>query len=94
MDVSNIFLGGGEESQAPGRGGGRFFIEDPRREGGGGGFSHERGEGEGPGGRLRGIWGGGANIFFRGRNPHQEDKQAQNRKKWTNWPPINRIFYF
>ena len=40
MDVSTIFiiflLGGGEgkgESEAPGRGGGRFFIENPRRGG-------------------------------------------------------------
>ena len=41
------------ESGAPGGGGGRFFIENPRR---GGGACGGR---EGPGGCLRGIWGGG-----------------------------------
>ena len=56
------------ESEAPGGGGDRFFIENPRR---GGGFQ----EWEGPGGFSAanwGIWGGGLNIFFRGRNVHQD----------------------
>ena len=61
MDVSDIFyfflLGGGEGgAEAPGRGGGTIFTENPRRgvsrPGWGGGA-------EGPGGCLRGIWGDG-----------------------------------
>ena len=48
-------------------GGGSVFIENPRR---GGGFPG------GGGGRHReGVWrefGGGLNIFFRGRNSHQD----------------------
>ena len=56
-----LFLRLGEgkgESKAPGRGGGRFFIENPKR---GGGESPRRrgGEGEGPGGCLWGIGGVG-----------------------------------
>ena len=75
MDVSDIFYffcSGRRkgEFEAPG-GGGQFFIENPRR---GGVF--RRGGGEGPGGCLQRIWelggGGGLNIFFRGRNVHQE----------------------
>ena len=62
--------GGGEgESEAPGRvgGGGRIFIENPKR----GGGSPRRGKegAEGPGGCLRGIWvGGGPTYFFSGPN--------------------------
>ena len=59
------------ESEAPGGvEGGGVFIENPRRGGG-------RGMGlMGPGGCLRRIGeffgAGGLNIFFRGRNVHQE----------------------
>ena len=74
-DVSDIFIfffGSGRgkgESEAAGRGGGRIFIENPRRGGGspGGGT-------EGPGGvcsELGIFLGGGLNIFFRGRNVQQ-----------------------
>ena len=62
-------LGEGQgESEAPGRGGARFFfIENPRR---GGGFSHERGGGGGGAERLSpGNFWGGAFLFF--RNAHQ-----------------------
>ena len=54
------------ESEAPGAGGGLTFHENPRR----GGVSGRvgPGAGEGPGGCLWGIFGGGLNIFFRGRN--------------------------
>ena len=75
-DIFHIFFCWGEgkgESEALGGGGERFFIENPRR---GGGVSRAgRGGGEGPGGCLRGIRGGGGGlkIFFRGRNPHQEN---------------------
>ena len=60
---------GKEESKAPGRGD-RFLIENPR----GGGVS-ARGRGRGAG-RLSAanwflFWGGGLNIFFRGRNVHR-----------------------
>ena len=41
---------------APGRGGGQFSIENPRR----GGVAPTREGGEGPGGCLRGILGGGS----------------------------------
>ena len=76
MDVSDIlyFSCSGEkgESEAPGKGGGSVFIENPRR--GGGGFQ----EGEGSSGR-EGVcgelgnffWGGGAKYFFSGPNVHQ-----------------------
>ena len=70
VDVSDIFyfFCSGErergESEAPR--GGVVFIENPRRGGGG----------EGRGGCLRGIWGGWLNIFFRGRNSHQDILQA------------------
>ena len=53
-------------------GGGRFLMKVP---GEGGGFSRE---GEGPRGRegvcgeLGNSFGGGLNIFFRGRNVHQD----------------------
>ena len=53
------------ESEAPGRGGGRFSVENPR---GGGGSSYERGgSGEGPGGCLRFFFffgGGGEAKYF------------------------------
>ena len=49
------------ESEALGGGGGRFFIENP----GGGGLPGRSGQGgEGPGGCLREICGGGGSIFF------------------------------
>ena len=60
----------------PGRGGGRFFfIENPSR--GGGGFSHERRGGGGAGRVSAGNFGGDLNIFFRGRNAHQEKCESQ-----------------
>ena len=51
-------------------GGGRFFIENPRRGGG-----PATGGGRGPGGCLQGIAGGGGglNIFFQGRNARQDN---------------------
>ena len=55
---------------APGRGGGRFSIEIP---GGRGGSPTRGGVGEGPGGVREEFWGGELNIFFRGRNAHQEN---------------------
>ena len=60
------------EPEAPGRGGGRFFIENPTRGGGGSPRGGGRGgEGlEGVCGEFRGV--GGLNNFFRGRNFHQE----------------------
>ena len=62
--------GRGRESGATGRGGGRFLIENPRR---GGGLQERVGRGEGAGeGVCREFGGGGLNIFFRGRNAHQE----------------------
>ena len=78
MDVSDIFFSSAEgkgESKAPGRGRG-----SPRRREGGGGFFFEwklprrggvsrvggGGGGEGLGGCLQGIWGGGLNLFFSG----------------------------
>ena len=68
MDVSDIFYffcsGEGKgESEAPGgRGGGRFFIENPKA----GVVSQEGGEGQR--GCLRGM-GGGLKVFF----SHQEN---------------------
>ena len=63
---------GGEGGPRRQKGGGRgqFFIENPRR-----GVSQERGGGGGLKGRegVCGEWGGGLNIFFRGRNAHQEE---------------------
>ena len=54
-------------------GGGRFFL---LKMPGGGGFPG-RGGAEGPGGWNWGsfFFGGGLNIFFRGRNVHQEMPQ-------------------
>ena len=60
--------GGNGESEAPGDGGGRLFVEKSR---GGGGLQ----EGEGPRGRAKvsavnrrvlELWGGGAKFFFFG----------------------------
>ena len=71
VDVSDIFyfflLGGGERgAQGAGRGRGDDFFSW-KIPGGGvpGGWAG------GAGGCLRGIWAGGLNIFFRGRNSHQ-----------------------
>ena len=65
-----FFSARGVSRGAGGLGGGRFFIENPRR-----GVSWAGG-GEGPGGfadSMRKIGGGGGlNIFLRGRNSHQE----------------------
>ena len=66
----NFFLLGEGEGGSPRRQEGiGFLLKIP---GGGGCF---RGGGEGPGGCARRIvesfWGGGLNIFFRGRNVHQ-----------------------
>ena len=76
VDISDIFYLFSARGRARGiRGdrerGCRFSIENPR-----GGISEEKGGGggeaaKGPGGCLQGIWGGGLNIFFRGRNSHQ-----------------------
>ena len=60
-----FFFAWGKGRRSPrcrGGGGVRFFIENPRR---GGGVSRAGGggEGEGPGGCLREIWGRGLNIF-------------------------------
>ena len=52
----------------PGSGGGGFSTENPRK---GGGLPREGGVGEGLGGCVRGIGGGGAKYFFPGRNAHQ-----------------------
>ena len=65
VDVSDIFyfflLGGGEgEFGATWRGGGRFFIENPK----GGGTGLSGGGGRGPGGCVQGIWGGGGAKYF------------------------------
>ena len=70
VDVSDIFnfflLGEGKgESGAPGAGGGRFFIESPRK---GAGVSRRPGRVEL--GKVLGG-GGGLNIVFRGRNVRQ-----------------------
>ena len=64
-----FLLGEGKgESEAPGRGGVRIFIENPRRGclragrgGGGRGWKGDSGK----------LGGGGLNFFFRGRNSHQ-----------------------
>ena len=67
VDVSDIFYF--FPSARRREGGGSIFIENPRR----GGGSPGRGGTEGPGGCLRrigGFWGGGLNIFFRGRILH------------------------
>ena len=77
VDVSDIFyfflLGEGEgRVRGAGRGGRLIFIENPRR------GVLQRGGAEAPGGCLRRIGefgGGGLNIFFRGRNVHQEKFQ-------------------
>ena len=69
MDILDIFIflsseDGKGEFEAPGRGRGRFFIENPKR----GGSPRRRkgvGLGEGPGGCL-GELGGGAKYFFFG----------------------------
>ena len=79
VDVSNIFYffrsGRAEgESEAPGRGGGRVFIENPRR---GGGGSPSRGGGEGPGGCLRGILGGELHFFFFGAEMPTKQNTAE-----------------
>ena len=64
---------GKEQFEAPGKGGFRFLIENPRR-----GVSRGRGS-EGPGGCLRRIWdlGGGAKYFFLGAE--------MSTKKTTTW---------
>ena len=46
-----------------------FFIENPRREGG---FFRTGGAGRVSAANWGEFWGGGLNIFFRGRNVHQE----------------------
>ena len=61
MDVSDIFYffrtgEGKEESEAPGRGGGAVFIENPKR---GGGLQGGRGRGASGLGGVCGEWGGG-----------------------------------
>ena len=72
VDVSDIFflLRGGEgESEAPGRGGGRFLLRIP---GWGGVLPGEGGGARGREGVCGEFGGGGLNILFRGRNSHQE----------------------
>ena len=62
-------LGGGEgESEAPGRGGGRILLENPRR--GEGVLPGEGGSSEGLGGCRREILGGGTYCFL-GQIPTQ-----------------------
>ena len=66
VDVSDIFYffcsrEGKGESEAPGGGGGRFFIENPRRRGG-----LPRGWGRGAGRVFAGNGGGGSKYFFSG----------------------------
>ena len=56
------------ESEAPGGGGDRFLLKVP---GGGEGFLDGPRGREGVGGELGNFFGGGLNIFFRGRNVHQ-----------------------
>ena len=78
-----IFFCPGEgkgESEAPG--GARLFIENPRRGGLTGGWGWG---GEGPGGCLRGIGGGGLIFLWGGRNSHQE----KGPKNSTKDPPQN-----
>ena len=82
VEVPNIFyfflLGGGEGGVWVDReGGGRFFflLKIPGRGGG------SPGQGGGQGGRegvCRIFGGGGLNIFFRGRNAHQESHAPEN----------------
>ena len=60
---------GGARGAGKGWGGVRFFIENPTG-GGPPGWEGPRGW-EGVSSEF-GIWGGGLNIFFRGRNVHQE----------------------
>ena len=75
------------KSEALGGGGGRLFIENPRR----GGFCTEGGRGAG---RVSAanwrIWGGGLNFFFRGRNVHQGNVKClfelgHVRPVWNGW---------
>ena len=75
VDVSDIFYfsvpGRGERKEASEEvAGGRFFCSKYRE--GGGGSEEDVREGEGRQGEC--LWGGGGglNIFFRGRNAHQE----------------------
>ena len=57
-------------SEAPGRGGGRFFIENAR---GGGVLPREGRGGRGAGRVSAGKFGGRGDLnIFRGRNAHQE----------------------
>ena len=75
MDISDIFflVGGGEGGVRGDReGGGRFFLLKAQK----GGVSHEGGGGRGgrEGVRREFGWGGGLNIFFRGRNARQGDQ--------------------
>ena len=76
-----IFFAWGRGSRGARGGGLAFFTENPRR----GGVSR-RGRGRGAG-RVSasnwGIWGGGLNIFFRGRNVHQEKAPRNPQKKFT-----------
>ena len=75
MDVSDIFyfflLGGGERGvRGAGRGADDFLLKIP---GGGGGSPGRVGAGGRGAGRVfAGNLGGGLNIFFRGRNAHQD----------------------
>ena len=54
--------------------GGRFFIENPRAGGAGG---------RGPGGCLRGLWGGGAKYFFSGPKSPPRIGQISGKKRRT-----------
>ena len=77
MDVSDIFYffffarGGGRESTRRQEGGGSIFkLKIPG--GGGGGFQEGPRGWEVVCGELGNLGGGGLNIFFRGRNVHQD----------------------
>ena len=93
VDVSDIFFffcsgeGKGESEGWEGRG---TIVHGKCQEGGV--SPAGAGGGEGPGGCLRGIGRGGLNIFFRGRNSHQEIKSALPPQKPKIPPPKTRNF--
>ena len=84
MDIFYFFSAGGAEGGVrSARGAGRrYFIENPR------GVVSRRTRRRGREGVCanRGIfWGGGLNIFFRGRNVHQAlARIGKNKRSWGN----------
>ena len=89
VDVSDIFYfflcsGRGKgESEAPGGWGIGFLLKIP-----GGGGEAGRGRRAGRSAANRGIWGGGLNFFFRGRNVHQAMVGSKEHMGSTNLAPI------